>query len=137
MFLARPLGYQSPQRKPLVLIQPPRTSQYIALASSPSVRTWSCAVCTWGRRCFPIAARNESGAETKSGKDRMRSTRSSGMSGMVDAVRGDGRTGREGLVSTLNDRIKDNESGMGAPFDLNGELGPPRLRLMLSVCPKD
>jgi hypothetical protein len=52
---------------------------------------------------------------------------------MVDAVRGDGRTGREGFVSTLKDLIKDRESGIGAPLDLNGELGPPRLRLILCV----
>jgi hypothetical protein len=80
-----------------------------------------------------MAARNESGAETKRGKDLMRSTRSSGMSGMVEAVRGDGRTGRDGFVSTLKDLIRDSESGIGAPLDLNGELGPPRLRLIMSV----
>lgn len=61
----------------------------------------------------------------------MRSTRSSGISGIVDAVRGEGRTGRVGLVSILKDRINDSESGMGAPFALNGELGPPRFRRML------
>jgi hypothetical protein len=81
-----------------------------------------------------MAARNESGAERKSGNDRMRSTRSSGISGIVDAVKGEGRTGRVGFVSRLNDLIKDNESGIGAPLVLNGELGPPRLRLILSVC---
>ena len=63
----------------------------------------------------------------------MRSTRSSGMSGIVEAVRGDGRTGRVGFVSILNDLIRDNESGMGAPLVLNGELGPPRFRLMVTV----
>lgn len=77
-----------------------------------------------------MAARNESGADKNKGKDRMRSTRSSGISGNVDAVRGEGRTGRVGFVSRLNDLIKDRESGIGAPFPLNGE-GPPRLRLML------
>ena len=55
------------------------------------------------------------------------------MSGIVEAVRGDGRTGRDGFVSTLKDRIRDSESGIGAPFDLKGELGPPRLRLILYV----
>lgn len=54
------------------------------------------------------------------------------MSGIVDAVRGDGRTGRVGLVSILKDRIKDSESGIGAPFVLNGELGPPRFRRILN-----
>lgn len=63
----------------------------------------------------------------------MRSTKSSGISGIIDAVRGDGRTGRVGFVSMLKDRIKDSESGIGAPFALKGELGPPRFRLMLSV----
>ncbi len=63
----------------------------------------------------------------------MRSTRSSGISGIVEAVRGDGRTGRVGFVSILNDLIRDNESGIGAPLVLNGELGPPRFRLMVTV----
>lgn len=75
-----------------------------------------------------MAAKKESGAERKRGNDRMRSTRSSGISGMVDAVNGDGRTGLAGLVSILNDLIKDNESGIGAPLPLKGELLPPRLR---------
>jgi len=82
---------------------------------------------------MPIAARKESGAERKRGKDRMRSTRSSGISGMVDAVRGDGRTGRVGFVSMLNDLIRDRESGIGAPFALNGEPPPPRFRLIVPV----
>lgn len=55
------------------------------------------------------------------------------MSGIVDAVRGDGRTGRVGLVSMLNDRMRDNESGMGAPFVLKGELGPPRFRRIFAL----
>ena len=77
-----------------------------------------------------MAARKESGAERKSGKVRIRSTRSSGMSGIVDAVSGEGRTGLAGLVSTLKDRIRDRESGIGAPLLLNGELPPPRPRLI-------
>jgi hypothetical protein len=52
---------------------------------------------------------------------------------MVDAVSGEGRTGRVGLVSILNDRIKDNESGIGAPFPRKGEL-PTLLRRILCVC---
>ena len=40
----------------------------------------------------------------------MRSTMSRGMSRMVDTVNGDGRTGREGLLSTLNDRMSETES---------------------------
>jgi hypothetical protein len=103
----------------------------MAFASSPSVRTWSWGECTCGRRCLPTAARNESGAETKRGKERIRSRRSNGISGMVDAVRGDGRTGRVGLVSRLKERIRDNESGIAAPLALNEEL-PPRFRLILS-----
>ena len=55
------------------------------------------------------------------------------MSGIVEAVRGEGRTGRAGFVSILKDRIKDNESGIGAvPFALNGEVPPPpRVRRMV------
>lgn len=82
---------------------------------------------------MPIAAKNESGAERKRGNERIRSSRSSGISGIVDAVRGDGRTGRVGFVSMLKDLIKDNESGIGAPLVLNGELGPPRFRRMVTV----
>lgn len=57
------------------------------------------------------------------------------MSGIVDAVRGEGRAGRAGFVSTLKDRIKDNESGIGAaPFALNGEAPPPpRVRRMVTL----
>jgi hypothetical protein len=40
----------------------------------------------------------------------MRSTRSNGMSLIVEAVRGEGLMGRVGFVSTLNDRIKETES---------------------------
>ncbi len=63
----------------------------------------------------------------------MRSTRSRGMSGIVEAVRGEGRTGRVGFVSILKDRIKESESGIGAPLALKGELGPPRFRLIVTV----
>lgn len=63
----------------------------------------------------------------------MRSTKSSGISGIVDAVRGEGRTGRAGFVSMLKERIKDSESGIGAPFALNGELGPTRFRRMVNA----
>jgi hypothetical protein len=70
-----------------------------------------------------------SGADRKSGKDRMRSTRSNGMSGMVDAVRGEGLTGRAGLVSMLKDLRRVTESGIGVPLLRNGEA--PLLRLIL------
>ncbi len=53
---------------------------------------------------------------------------------MVEAVSGEGRTGRVGFVSILKDLIRDSESGMGAPFCRNGELGPPRLRRISKVC---
>ena len=49
---------------------------------------------------------------------------------MVEAVRGDGRIGRAGLVSMLKERRRDTESGMGAPLPRKGEL-PPLLRLIL------
>lgn len=39
-----------------------------------------------------------------------------------------------GFVSILKDRIRERESGIGAPFPLNGELPPARFRLMLSEC---
>lgn len=51
----------------------------------------------------------------------------------MDAVSGDGRTGREGLLSTLNDRMSDSESGIGAPLALKGELGPARPRLIVTI----
>jgi hypothetical protein len=57
------------------------------------------------------------------------------MSGIVEAVKGEGRTGRVGLVSILKDRINDKESGIGvAPLALNGEPPGPRFRLILDVC---
>jgi hypothetical protein len=40
----------------------------------------------------------------------MRSTKSSGISRISDAVSGEGRTGRVGFVSTLKDRINEIES---------------------------
>jgi hypothetical protein len=49
-----------------------------------------------------MAARKSSDAETNRGKDLMRSTKSSGISLMVEAVRGDGLIGRVGFDSTLN-----------------------------------
>jgi hypothetical protein len=49
------------------------------------------------------------------------------MSGMVEAVRGEGRMGLAGLVSRLKDLRRDTESGMGAPLPRKGEL-PPLLR---------
>ena len=57
-----------------------------------------------------MATRKPSGADMKRGNDRIRSTRSRGMSGMVEAVKGEGRIGRVGLVSTLKDRIRAPES---------------------------
>jgi hypothetical protein len=33
----------------------------------------------------------------------------------------------------LKDRINESESGIGAPFALNGELGPPRFRRILKM----
>lgn len=78
-----------------------------------------------------MAARKESGAETKRGNDLIRSTRSSGISGIVEAVSGEGRTGRVGFVSMLKERMRDSESGIGAPFVRNGEP-PPRFLLMVT-----
>lgn len=52
---------------------------------------------------------------------------SSGMSCMVDAVRGDGRIGLEGLLSELKVLIKVRASGMGAAFALLAKVVPPPL----------
>lgn len=57
-----------------------------------------------------MATKNSSGAVINNGKVRMRSSMSRGMSGIVEAVNGEGRTGRVGFDSTLNDLIKDTES---------------------------
>lgn len=46
-----------------------------------------------------MAARKASGAVMNSGNDRRRSSRSSGRPCMVEAVKGEGRTGLVGLVS--------------------------------------
>jgi hypothetical protein len=75
-----------------------------------------------------------------SGKDLIRSTKSCGMSRIIDAVRGEGRIGRVGLFSLLKDRISD---AVSFPFDEafaiwwcasalygEGELGE-RVRLIL------
>ena len=53
---------------------------------------------------------------------------------MVEAVRGEGRTGRVGFVSMLNDRIKDKESGIGAPVARKGELPPLLPRRIVRLC---
>ena len=76
-----------------------------------------------------MAARKLSGAERKSGKFLMRSSMSSGMPWMVDAVNGDGRTGLDGFDSELNILIKDRASGIGAAFALVANAVPPALVL--------
>lgn len=81
---------------------------------------------------MPIAARKESGADRNRGKERIRSTKSSGISGIIDAPRGEGRTGLAGFVSTLKDLIRESESGIGAPPPLNCDP-LPLLRLILIV----
>lgn len=45
---------------------------------------------------------------------------------MVDAVSGEGRTGRDGFVSELKVRIRDRASGTGA-LALLAKDGPPAL----------
>lgn len=72
-----------------------------------------------------MAARKDSGAERKRGKLRMRSSISSGMPWMVEAVRGEGRTGREGFVSELKVRMSDNASGTGGALALLAKVVPP------------
>lgn len=54
---------------------------------------------------------------------------------MVEAVRGEGRTGRVGLVSILKERNSDTESGIEPPFPRIGELAAPLLpRRIVGVC---
>ena len=47
------------------------------------------------------------------------------MPGIGEAVSGDGRTGRDGLVSDSKVRSKDKASGMGAVLVLAMALAPP------------
>jgi len=49
------------------------------------------------------------------------------MSCIVDAVRGDGLIGLEGLLSELKVLIKDSASGMGAALALLANVVPPPL----------
>lgn len=72
-----------------------------------------------------MAARNDSGAERKSGKLRMRSSMSKGMPWMVEAVRGEGRTGLEGFVSELKVLMSDRASGTGGALVLLAKVVPP------------
>lgn len=55
----------------------------------------------------------------------MRSSKSSGMPWIVDAVKGEGRIGRDGLVSELNVLIKESASGLLALFALLANVMPP------------
>ena len=65
---------------------------------------------------------------------------SSGMSCMVEAVKGDGLIGLEGLLSELNVLISDKASGTGAAFARLAKVMPPPLlpclleRMMLPRC---
>lgn len=52
---------------------------------------------------------------------------SSGISCIVDAVKGDGLTGLEGLLSELKVLINDRASGTGAAFALLANVVPPPL----------
>lgn len=74
---------------------------------------------------MPIAARKLSGAERKRGKVRIRSSKSSGIPWIVDAVSGEGRIGLDGFVSELNVLIRDKASGIGAAFALCTNVVPP------------
>ena len=76
-----------------------------------------------------MAARKLSGAERKSGKFLIRSSVSSGMPWIVDAVNGEGRMGRDGFDSELNVLISDRASGIGAAFALVANAVAPALLL--------
>ena len=59
----------------------------------------------------------------------MRSSMSSGMPWIVDAVSGEGLTGLDGFDSELNVLISDRVSGIGAAFALVAKAVPPALLL--------
>jgi hypothetical protein len=63
-----------------------------------------------------VVARKESGAAWKSGKERRRSSRSSGRPWMVEAASGEGRMGRAGLVSLSYARTIAKGSGTTMPW---------------------
>jgi hypothetical protein len=69
--------------------------------------------------------RKESGALRNSGNERSLSTRSRGKPWIVDADRGEGRTGRVGVSSESKDRIKLMGSGIPAPFIFGAWSVPP------------
>lgn len=72
-----------------------------------------------------MAARKDSGAERKRGKLRIRSSMSSGMPWMVDAVSGEGRMGLEGFVSELKVLMSDRASGTGGALARLANVVPP------------
>lgn len=59
-----------------------------------------------------MAIKKSSGADWNSGNVRTRSTKSRGISLIVEAVSGEGRMGREGFVSTLKERIRETGSAV-------------------------
>jgi hypothetical protein len=75
-----------------------------------------------------ITARKDSGADRNNGKDRMRSKWSRGIPEICEAVRGDGRIGREGFVSESNVLISANGSGIGVPLALLTAAPPAEFR---------
>lgn len=79
-----------------------------------------------------MAARNESGADRKRGKERSLSKRSKGRPWMVEAVKGDGRMGLEGFVSDSKARMSDMGSGTVPPLTrLPWTAGLPALYLRM------
>jgi hypothetical protein len=70
-----------------------------------------------------MAARKESGAETKSGKERSRSKSSRGRPRMVEAVSGEGLTGLVGFASESKALMRDND-GRG---NAGSKMSPHRL----------
>jgi hypothetical protein len=65
-----------------------------------------------------MAARKESGADWNRGKDRSLSMSSRGSPWIVEAERGEGRTGRVCIVSESKDRMRLIGSGIADPFIL-------------------
>jgi hypothetical protein len=82
----------------LVTLTLPRTSQYIAFASSPSLMTSWLGWKMLGRRLLPMDKRNESGADWKSGKAFKRSRSSKGKPAIVELPNGDDLTGLLGFT---------------------------------------
>lgn len=71
----------------------------------------------------------------KRGKDRNRSTRSSGNSWICDEAKGDGRTGRFGLVTESKEWMSETVSDMGDAAFVEPPPALPWRRIMIKAIP--